>query len=65
MFPNFPFFFVCGAWRGVKCFLLTLYVFYLIAQNGVLLKSLFSFVQNYFAVQARVAELLQKRLQGF
>ena len=51
-----------GAEREVIDILLTRYACYLIGQNGDSRKEEISFAQNYFAVQTRRAELVEKRL---
>lgn len=54
-----------GAEREVNDILLTRYACYLIGQNGDSRKEEISFAQNYFAVQTRRAELIEKRLLQF
>jgi DNA-damage-inducible protein D len=54
-----------GAEKEINDILLTRYACYLIGQNGDSRKEEISFAQNYFAVQTRRAELVEKRLIEF
>ncbi len=54
-----------GAEKEVPDLILTRYACYLIAQNADPRKEQVSFAQNYFAVQTRKFEIIEKRIQEF
>jgi DNA-damage-inducible protein D len=54
-----------GTEREIKDFMLTRFACYLIAQNGDPQKEAIAFAQNYFAVQTRKYEIIEKRMNDW